>query len=631
MAFQQINLAAEPGIELLPSCDRVVAERLELEGEEGAIKILNATTNRAAQIDAGHNQLTAASCRVLFEGLTIRHQAVPSCPTRRLPETKRPKPLMKPQCMSTIDLCDNNIGDEGLLYALKYCAEDHGMMRLNCRGAWIKLEEAYVDQMVEYINASHLETLDLGYNHLSPAGAIRFFSQLEGRLCDLELKGCVMPVSVAPAIAEYLASPRSRSLRRLGMKYNNLGLKGFKVVMEALERSNFTLEELELFATNDPYYSRAPREHEWYGGKPDVTELAIANMPAKEYDELSSIIDDQIFDVLGRNEELGGRVNEAVTRVLVPARIILHGREPTKAEAKRQVKKAAAAAIEAEKRKKRKEKERESSAYRHLWEEPSDEDELSEGELEQLEEAYLEELNDEDSKSDEDWTTDEEAELVTPKRWVKGADGIWAAEAIEAEDADDTTDPPPPPELTMFPVLKLPPELQVTIAEYSSQDVAALSRGQWSRIYSHLKDRKSLGELARQRRDWMKGHRVLKTDDPFVAGMQGAEFETQFLQKYGLMGWEDDAVNRDLAAAAKGKGKARAAPPPEIPNGASPSSSRVTELTAAMEDLGVGGSGSAGSSSRGQPHSLAARVEEVEDEDADPLPSSSKGKGKGRA
>jgi hypothetical protein len=82
---------------------------------------------------------------------------------------------------------------------------------------------------------------------------------------------------------------------------------------------------------------------------------------------------------------------------------------------------------------------------------------------------------------------------IAPLRMIVNARAPSDAETAQRVLADAAPDAAPPPH---FPLLELPPEVQLVIARHASQDADALSDDQWARLVSHAKDPASLGKMA---------------------------------------------------------------------------------------------------------------------------------------
>ena len=152
------------------------------------------------------------------------------------------------------------------------------------------------------------------------------FDTLESRhLTDLHLSACALNKDVAPSIASFLASPRSRSVQSLVLNGNYLGAHGVKSIVDAVENSNFTITHLGLLSndlTEDPTRTDDP---------------VIRSEEEKRLHEsiLSYNIHQRLPPLLERNRVLTKRVRKAALRMLAPARIILNADVPTDAETAR--------------------------------------------------------------------------------------------------------------------------------------------------------------------------------------------------------------------------------------------------------------------------------------------------------
>ncbi|KAL1409014.1 hypothetical protein Q8F55_005838 [Vanrija albida] len=272
-----------------------------------------------------------------------------------------------------INVADNDIGDEGLLNAIKYASDDHKMRMMYVQSNKITLGGG-VDEFVEHLDRSHLNVLVLANNVLLSTAAIRLFETINApHLHNLCLASCRLVPSCVPAIAEFLLSPRAKNLRELQLQENYLGRDGMKTIIDAIDKGNFTLEKVLLYENNRD----EPEEETEEGGDevpvpqaipfvaqpiqqapaaapqaPAVEAPANANEPTdgdvepqaprrRESYVLNTFSEHESFDpllrrlqgLLYRNNNLADRVREAAARSIVPARIIIHGRTPTPSEA----------------------------------------------------------------------------------------------------------------------------------------------------------------------------------------------------------------------------------------------------------------------------------------------------------
>ncbi|BEI80536.1 hypothetical protein CcaverHIS002_0110650 [Cutaneotrichosporon cavernicola] len=82
---------------------------------------------------------------------------------------------------------------------------------------------------------------------------------------------------------------------------------------------------------------------------------------------------------------------------------------------------------------------------------------------------------------------------IAPLRMIVNARAPTDTETAQRVLADVAPDAAPPPH---FPLLELPPEVQLVIARHSSQDADALADDQWARLVGHAKDTTSLSKMA---------------------------------------------------------------------------------------------------------------------------------------
>lgn len=184
------------------------------------------------------------------------------------------------------------------------------------------------ESIVNSLNGSNIRTLSLTNNpNLHASSVIYLFEQLNAKhLTELHLSTCNLEVEVAPAIAAYLRSPRSRNLESLELNGNRLGLVGVREIVDAVENDNFTIKHLGLFA-NDPV--RRTRLNEDESEEQAAIEAEDERTEEEKHNEEAGIhyqVHDRLPPLLERNRTLTRRVRRAALRCLPVATIVLNAR-----------------------------------------------------------------------------------------------------------------------------------------------------------------------------------------------------------------------------------------------------------------------------------------------------------------
>ncbi|TXT10721.1 hypothetical protein VHUM_02226 [Vanrija humicola] len=264
------------------------------------------------RLDAGHNALGNDGAVALFGGLTTQRM--------RYRRAEKGEPAWG---MREVHMPQNNVGDEGLANAVQYASEDEELKSLGMQANGITVS-CGLSALIQKLNKSHLTELRLSNNRLSPAAVEQLFTSLEApHLRALHLSQCRLPAEVAPAIADYIASPRSYGLERLQLNANSLGSKGVSAIVDALQSSNFTLLHLGLAANSARARSSGSdddwdSEEEWSSASDADSDAAACSQQTER----------RLPALLERNRILNRRVKDAATRALAPMRIILHALPP---------------------------------------------------------------------------------------------------------------------------------------------------------------------------------------------------------------------------------------------------------------------------------------------------------------
>ena len=199
-----------------------------------------------------------------------------------------------------------------------------------------------LEGMLNCLSASNISTLSLNQNALDPTALVPFFAALHAtRLTTLHLSTCSIPYDASASIASYLSSPRGRNLETLELNGNQLGPRGVRRLVDAVESYNFTLKQLGVFS-ND-VTPQVPIEVDDDQGFADIPPggLAEEGRTRDEVRQDESILSYQIHHrlpvLLVRNRDLTRRIRRAALRALAPARIILNARPPSDQEVAKRI------------------------------------------------------------------------------------------------------------------------------------------------------------------------------------------------------------------------------------------------------------------------------------------------------
>jgi len=184
--------------------------------------------------------------------------------------------------------------------------------------------------MINSLNASNISTLSLNQNALDAASLGPFFSSLHApRLTTLHLSTCSITYDSSAHIASYLSSTRSRNLETLELNGNQLGPRGVRRIVDAVEHGNFTLKQLGLFSNDiTPQIALEPEDDQGFADPPPISQQERRTADEIRQDEsiLSFQIHNRLPPLLERNRDLTRRARKAALKALAPARIILNSR-----------------------------------------------------------------------------------------------------------------------------------------------------------------------------------------------------------------------------------------------------------------------------------------------------------------
>ena len=193
--------------------------------------------------------------------------------------------------------------------------------------------------MLNSLNASNISTLSLNQNALSPTCLESLFATLNApRLTTLHLSTCTVPYDASPQIASYLSARRSRNLETLELNGNQLGPRGVRRIVDAIETSNYTLTRLGVFSNDiTPQIPLEPDDQGFADVPVGVEEERNTDEIRQDESILSYQVHHRLPLLLQRNRNFTRRIRNAALRALVPARILLHSRPPSDEETAKRV------------------------------------------------------------------------------------------------------------------------------------------------------------------------------------------------------------------------------------------------------------------------------------------------------
>ncbi|CDO71093.1 hypothetical protein BN946_scf184844.g97 [Trametes cinnabarina] len=236
----KVSLAARSHIE---SMDAGLAS---VSGAQEVIKDILARRS-VTKLILGHNNLGDEGCEELFGFLS-------SDPGRKYK-------------IGEISLNSNGIGNRGLLAISRYLRDNTTLKELFLQNNAFVGDPSVAVILALAINSSHLETLSLSTNSaLGDAFVAHFFPVLDTPyLREIQLNVCGLTQDAAPHLIHYLTSHRCQ-LHVLKLNGNQLRVRGVGSIVRAINRANYTLHRMELYATG---LSSLPDDSEASSGEED--------------------------------------------------------------------------------------------------------------------------------------------------------------------------------------------------------------------------------------------------------------------------------------------------------------------------------------------------------------------------
>ncbi|KAL1408988.1 hypothetical protein Q8F55_005807 [Vanrija albida] len=527
-----------PVVESFAGRSLITATNLDLQGVEGAQQILSKVTRRVEQIDARKNNLGPEGVVELFESLTdllygdeTDEDEEPDAGDRNAGQWG----------LYSIILGEDLLGDNGLSAGLRYASEDRSLRWLSVAYGGIKMGKLFdVDNAAQDLNICDLDQLTLNYNPISVSGLAQFLQRLApSKLRTLDLRGCIFEPAAVPFLAAFFSSPRCRSIESLDLSYNHFGYKGIVVLLDALMKHNFTLQQLELCYGGKedmdeverpaaekgmPFHIRGrlaqPRGVKYFGTEFPTTTEMDEDIPDVEQEYLLDTMPMSRRAFLERNRNLYTRVGRSAVQLLPITRIVIHARPPVSAE---EVEQLALAAAESRQRLLSRTRRCECDRLRTS----------ATGKWVKVDNGI--------SVWSQQQTT---AKVPTSKRGPKGR------KIMKAKDKNTTGNPKPKcrfcasferpqPDLDPFPLLKLPRSLQLRVVRFSCDDETDLSDAQWDRLVGYASHPDSLAQRAAEFKAFFNGIEAGSRVYDFMMG----EFVREWRGRLGLAGFEANTAN----------------------------------------------------------------------------------------
>ncbi|KAJ7671911.1 hypothetical protein B0H17DRAFT_1084618 [Mycena rosella] len=219
----------------VPLSSRGYIDRMDagLTAVRGAQEIISMISSRrfVTKLILGHNELADDGCVVLFKFLTSS--------------------VGRKYHIAEISLNGNSIGNRGLMAVVEYLQRNRVLKELFLQNNKFTGDAETFAAFTTALNTSHLELLSLTTNRsLSDPFVEVFFSLLDSpRLREVHLSAISFTPQAAPHLIAYISSPRCR-LHTLKCNGNSIGFRAIKSIIRAIERHNFSLLTVELYANH---------------------------------------------------------------------------------------------------------------------------------------------------------------------------------------------------------------------------------------------------------------------------------------------------------------------------------------------------------------------------------------------
>ncbi|KAJ3998789.1 hypothetical protein F5050DRAFT_1668689 [Lentinula boryana] len=268
-------------------------------GAKHIIELIN-SRRTVTKLLLSHNILSDDGCVLLFTFLS--------------------SPLGRKCPIAEISLNANSIGNRGLAAISAYLIDNNTLTELFLQDNLFTSDPKTVTQFAHAINQSHLRLLSLTTNRSLADDFCRLFlPALRSRyLHELHLSAIGLTYSSAPYIAEYITSTDRCQLHTLKCNGNHLTFRGVRMIIRAIERANFCLAAVELYANN---ILSGPDSEDT---DDDVTGMTQGYNPNAWKD-----VEKLLKQVLGRNTHLKKETWREALQLLVYSRaVLLSSKEP---------------------------------------------------------------------------------------------------------------------------------------------------------------------------------------------------------------------------------------------------------------------------------------------------------------
>ncbi|KAJ7451060.1 hypothetical protein FB451DRAFT_1566309 [Mycena latifolia] len=225
----------KPPAPRVPLSSRGYIDRMDagLTTVRGAQEIISMISSRrfVTRLILGHNELSDDGCVVLFKFLTSS--------------------IGRKYQIAEISLNSNSIGNRGLVAISEYLQGNQSLKELFLQNNKFTGDPETFASFATALNTSRLELLSLTSNRsLSDPFVEVFLPFLDSpHLREVHLSAVGLTPLAAPHLIGYISSPRCR-LHTLKCSGNSLGFRAVKSIIRAIERHNFSLLRVELYANH---------------------------------------------------------------------------------------------------------------------------------------------------------------------------------------------------------------------------------------------------------------------------------------------------------------------------------------------------------------------------------------------